>query len=339
MKKNGLKIAAVIIAAISALALSSCSSGTASPVATPAGSAPAGSPAAKTGLKLAATFPVLDQYLQKVADAMQKEAAATGNTINIQSAQGNTTDGDASLQLSQVKAFIAQGVDGVMIIPVDSSTTGAMDSVLQQAGTQFVYVNRMPKDLASGVSYVGSDEKLGATTMAQYLVKQMENKGNVAIMEGDPASQAALDRTSAATAVFQQAGIKILDTQNGMFMANNAFPIAQNWITAYHACTPSSTLTAISSNNDDMATGIVSALKKAGCKPGDVLVSGSDATAQGQDLIKQGWLVGSMFQDATGQGAGGVDALINQISGGAAKNVDVPYELVTTDNVASFAGK
>jgi inositol transport system substrate-binding protein len=47
----------------------------------------------------------------------------------------------------------------------------------------------------------------------------------------------------------------------------------------------------------------------------------------------------TVFQDAKGQGGGGVDAAVKLVNGETVTSVDVPYVLVTPENMADFAGK
>ena len=73
---------------------------------------------------------------------------------------------------------------------------------------------------------------------------------------------------------------------------------------------------------------------------GGVLVGGVDATADALASLEAGELATTVFQDASGQGAGGVKAAISLINGEKVDDyVDVPYQLVTLDNIADFEGK
>ena len=46
-----------------------------------------------------------------------------------------------------------------------------------------------------------------------------------------------------------------------------------------------------------------------------------------------------MFQDASGQGGGGVKAALDLIAGKTVPDyVDIPYVLVTMDNIADYLG-
>ena len=54
---------------------------------------------------------------------------------------------------------------------------------------------------------------------------------------------------------------------------------------------------------------------------------------------KAGGLEVTVFQDAKGQGGGGVDAIVKLINGESVPSyVDIPYQLVTPDNLADFLG-
>ncbi|MCB0887581.1 MAG: substrate-binding domain-containing protein, partial [Propionibacteriaceae bacterium] len=103
-------------------------------------------------LKIGAAFPILDQFLQNVADGMQKRADEAGVELVVVSAQER-----ADLQLSQVENFVAQGMDGVIILPQDTEATQPMTDALVAAKIPLVYVNRRPANLDPSIPYAGSD--------------------------------------------------------------------------------------------------------------------------------------------------------------------------------------
>jgi hypothetical protein len=97
--------------------------------------------------------------------------------------------------------------------------------------------------------------------------------------------------------------------------------------------------TIVCANNDEMALGAILALKAAGKTLGvdGVLVGGVDATADALASLEAGELATTVFQDASGQGGGGVNAAIMLINGETVEDyVDIPYQLVTLDNIADF---
>jgi len=197
-----------------------------------------------------------------------------------------------------------------------------------------VYVNRRPSDLPAGVPYVGSDSLVSGTLEMEQLAKLAGGKGNVAILQGDPANEAAVLRTKGCKdVVAQNPGMKVVKEAAGMWQRDKGLSITENWLQS------GTKIDVICANNDEMALGAIQALKAAG-KLKDTLVGGVDATADALAALEAGDLATTVFQDASGQGGGGVDAAVKLINGETVPDyVDVPYVLVTLDNMADFTGK
>lgn len=84
-----------------------------------------------------------------------------GKTIPDLTVQVEDAKDDVSKQLSQIQNFIANGVDAIIVNPVDASATVAMTKLAADAGVPLVYVNRQPADvdaLGPKAAFVGSDE-------------------------------------------------------------------------------------------------------------------------------------------------------------------------------------
>jgi inositol transport system substrate-binding protein len=312
---------------VSALILGACSStGVASQA--PASQAPAGSQAAAK-LKVGVTFPILDQFLQTVADGMNAKATEMGNVeLNIVAAQEKT-----DVQLGQVENFISQKVDAIIVIPVDTDAAGPMTQKAQAAGIPLVYVNRRPSDLPKGVPYVGSDSLFAGTVEMESLAKLANGKGNVVILQGDPANEAAVLRTKGCNdVVAKNPGMKVTKTQAGNWYRDKGLSIMENWIQSGEK------IDVVCANNDEMALGAIQALKNAKLLD-KVFVGGVDATKDALAAMKAGDLEVTVFQDAKGQGGGGVDAAVKLAQKQTVPDlVDIPYQLVTPANMAQFGG-
>ena len=321
--KFGLKVAAIVLA--SASVFTACSSSA------PATSGSAAGGGTKT-LKIGVTFPILDQFLQKVADAITAEAKAKGVEVNIVAADEKT-----DTQLGQVENFVSQKVDGIIVIPVDTDAAGPMTDAAKGANIPLVYVNRKPADLPSGVPYVGSDSLYAGTVEMQELAKLAGGKGNVVILQGDPANEAAVQRTKGCNdVVAQNPGMKVIKTQAGNWYREKGQSIMENWLQS------GDDIKVVCANNDEMALGAINAIKADNKKLGadGILVGGVDATADALAAMTAGDLAVTVFQDAAGQGKGGVDAVVDLANGQTVKDyVDIPYQLVTPDNMADFASK
>jgi inositol transport system substrate-binding protein len=93
------------------------------------------------------------QFLVKVREAMTE----LGVQIQFVEAQG-----DIGKQLTQIQTFISQGIDAIIINPVDTMASPKMTKLVIEAGIPLVYVNLQPAEetLPDGVAYVGSEEIL-----------------------------------------------------------------------------------------------------------------------------------------------------------------------------------
>jgi len=109
---------------------------------------------------------------------MEAKATELGNVeLTVVSAEEK-----ADIQLGQVENFVSQGVDAIIIIPVDTEATQPMTDAAIKANIPLVYVNRRPAGLDKfpQVPYVGSDSLFAGTVEMQELAKIAGGKGNVA---------------------------------------------------------------------------------------------------------------------------------------------------------------
>ena len=87
-----------------------------------------------------------DVWLTYVRDAMTKWATTHPDVeLTIVDAANDTAK-----QVGQVENFLAQGMDAVIILPVDTAATGPMTKAVVKAGKPLVYVNRKPCESAEG---------------------------------------------------------------------------------------------------------------------------------------------------------------------------------------------
>ena len=110
-----------------------------------------------------------DNFLTVLRNGMADYAKTVpGVTLQIEDAKD-----DVSKQLSQVQNFIANGVDAIIVNPVDTSATAAITKAAADAGVPLVYVNREPTDV----------DKLGAkaafVALKRGRVRHARDQGNL----------------------------------------------------------------------------------------------------------------------------------------------------------------
>ncbi|MBB4008188.1 substrate-binding domain-containing protein [Allorhizobium taibaishanense] len=276
-----------------------------------------------------------DTFLTILRKGIEKSAADAKQPVQIEIA-----DDDVQKQLSQIQNFIASKVDAIIVNAVDTTATAPMTKLANDAGIPIVYVNRMPADvdkLGSKGAFVASDEVQSGTLQTKEVCRILGGKGDVLVMVGDLANQAAVQRTKDIHDVLATPdckGIKILDEQTAVWDPVKAQDLMTNWIAAGHK--PA----AVIANNDNMAIGAINAMKSAGWNMKDVVVAGIDATQEALAYMKAGDLDVTVFQDAFGQGSGAVAAAVKLAKG---EKVDakvwIPFQLVTPANMDKFTAK
>ncbi|MCW0315914.1 D-threitol-binding protein [Pantoea ananatis] len=266
-----------------------------------------------------------DNFLTIVRTAMQKEMQKDGVKGQVEDAKG-----DVAQQLQQVQNFIGQGVDAIIVAPVDTNAVKPIIDQAAKAGVALVFVNRKPQaQLGDKMAFVGSDSELAGRLQMEALAKATNGKGNVAILLGDLANESTRERTKGVEAVVAKyPNIKVVQKQTAKFSRNDAVDVVSNWMTA------GDDINAIASNNDEMAIGAIQALGK---NDKHILVAGVDGTPDALQMIKNGKMVASVFQDGKGQGEGAVQTAIKLANGEKVqKIVDIPFQLITKDNYTKY---
>lgn len=248
--------------------------------------------------------------------------------------QFSDAKGDVALQVQQVDDFINQGVDAIILNPVDTQGVRPMMEAAKRANIPLIFVNRKPEVKLDGkMAYVGSDSALSGKLQMEALAKKMNYRGNVAIIMGALSNEEARERTRAVEEVIaQHKDMKVVEKQTAKWQRNEAVDVVSGWLLN------GSPIDAIAANNDEMAIGAIMALSQA--KNSKVLVAGIDGTPDGLQFIKNGQMAVTVFQDAKGQAIGAVQVAQAMLEGKKTEPYNwIPYDTVTLDNYTSFASK
>ena len=293
--------------------------------------APAEEPAVEDGkIVIGAAMPIFDdKWLSYLYDAIKAYDAANDDVEVIMVDAKN----DSSVQLSQVETFITQGVDAILTIPVDVAAFAPVADTAKEAGIPLIAINRKPldADLAKIASYVGSDSIDAGVMQAEKVMEMLGGKGNVVIMNGELGHEAATMRTQGNKDIIAKfPDVKIIKEDTGKWQRAEGMTLMENWLQAGEP------IAAVLANNDEMAIGAIMALEAEG-KLADTIVAGVDATPDALEYVKEGKLPVTVFQNAVGQGQGGIETAVKAAKGEAVeKIVWVPYELVTKENYEQY---
>ncbi|ODL83911.1 substrate-binding domain-containing protein [Serratia marcescens] len=266
-------------------------------------------------------------FVSILRSQMARELAA-------QQLQGQFVDakGDVALQVQQVDDLINQGVDAIILNPVDTQGVQPMIAAAKRAAIPLIFVNRKPEvPLSGATAYVGSDSALSGRLQMEALAKKMNYRGNVAILMGALSNEETRERTRAVEAVIaKHKELKVVEKQTAKWQRNEAVDVVSGWLLN------GVPIDAIAANNDEMAIGAIMALKQA--KKNGVRVAGIDGTPDGLQFIKNGDLAVTIFQDAKAQAIGAVQVTRAMLDHAKTESYNwVPYATVTRENYPQFA--
>ncbi len=292
------------------------------------------SPAAMAdNLKIGVSMALFDDnFLTSLRNGIEKKSAEEGIDVQIEDAKN-----EVGTQLNQIQNFIASGVDAIIVNPVDTDATVSMSDDAVAAGIPLIYVNRQPINvdmLPDNQAFVASNEVESGTFQTEEVCRLMNGKGKIVVMMGELSNQAAIQRTKDIHDVIATpacSGLEIVAEQTAEWDRTKGNNLMTNWIAA------GTEFDAVISNNDEMAIGAIQALKASGRSMDSVIVAGIDATADALAAMKAGDLDVTVYQSATGQGAGAVATAIKLAKGeNAEQKVWVPFELVTPANLDQY---
>ena len=266
-----------------------------------------------------------------------KSADQSNDDISLQFEDANM---DIGRQLNQVQSFIASGVDAIIVNAVDGDSTMAITQMTNEAGIPLVYVNHPPIDidqLPDTASFIGSNELDSGTLQTEEVCRLLNGKGNALVIIGPLENHSALTRTKDVEEVLSRpecSGIKILDKQVANWSRTQAYNLMTNWITS------GIEFNTVIANNDEMAIGAIQAIKASNLNINDIIIAGIDATSDGLAAMKSGELNITVFQNAKKQGQVSVETAYKMAQGETVeRNLWIPFELVTQQNVSQYSSK
>ncbi|ACB96343.1 sugar ABC transporter substrate-binding protein [Beijerinckia indica] len=282
-----------------------------------------------------------DNFLTVLRNAL----IAHGQSLPNVNVQMEDAQNDVARQQSQVQNFIASGVSAIIVNPVDTDATEAISKLAADAKVPLVYVNRQPANvdrLPETQAFIASDEAVSGTLQAQEVCRLLKARGkgksaNVVVMMGQLSNQASRQRTKDVHDVIatpECAFMKVVEEQTANWQRTEAMNLMSNWLSA------GIQFDAVIANADEMAIGAIQAMRSAGLPVKDYIVAGIDGGRDGIELMRQGYLDVTVFQDAAGQGAGALDTALMLARGKKTdRTIWVPFQLITPTNVADFVGR
>ncbi len=215
-------------------------------------------------------------------ESMKSEAAKRGIDLKFADGQGKPEN-----QIRAVRSFVAQGVDVIIIAPIE--TTG-WEPVLREAKAAKIPVIVMDRsidvsDESLYACFIGSDFAEEGRMAADWLAKHTNGKGRILELQGTTGSSAAGERKRAfAEGIAKYPDLKVIDSQSGNFGRELGKQVMEAFLKKHGR-----NFDIVYAHNDDMALGAIQAIEAAGLKPGkDVMIVSIDAVREGVEAVVAG---------------------------------------------------
>ncbi|HYO09289.1 MAG TPA: ABC transporter substrate-binding protein [Tepidisphaeraceae bacterium] len=193
-------------------------------------------------------------------------------------------------QIKAVRAFIAQGVDVILLAPVVETGFEPVLREAKQAGVPVILSDRRAQtsDDSLYVTFIGSDFVEEGRRAANWLAEKTGGKAVIAELQGTTGSAPANDRKKGFEEVLaKHPGMKVIKSQTGDFTRAGGKQVMESFLRSPEGAQ----ITALYAHNDDMALGAIQAIKEAGKKPGtDIIIVSIDGVKQAFEAMVAGEL-------------------------------------------------
>lgn len=267
----------------------------------------------------------------------QRELVAAGTPVEI-IWKGPLKEDDRTSQIDTVQTFVGQGVDGIVLAPLDSKALVAPVALAVGAKIPVVIIDSgLESELTA--STVATNNKSGGMMAGKRLGEVLGGKGSVIMLRYQEGSAS----TAAREAGFLEAmqafpGITLISTdQYAGATRDTALTACQNVLTRFK-----NQVDGVFTPNESSTAGMILALTEQNLsgKDGAIKHVGFDASAPLIEALDQGRIQGLVVQDPFQMGYLGVKTLCDVKAGKTvAKQTDTPVQLVTPENRSEAAIK
>jgi ribose transport system substrate-binding protein len=265
------------------------------------------------------------QFYKDLEEGLKKTADKYGYELFIYSA-----DFDLSKQISQIEDLITKKVDAMIVCPADSKGIGLG---IKKANDAKIPVFTADITAAEGdvVCHIASDNKAGGAKAGEYLVKAINGKGKIALIN-HPTVTSVLDRVAGFKEVLAKyPDIQIVADVDGNGERDKSLKCAADILQAHPD------INAIFGINDDSALGALAAVKEV--KKDKIVIVGYDATPEARDAILNNTnLKADVVQYPKVIGEKTIDIINQYFTTNQAPKI-IPVEVGIVDKEALQAGK
>ncbi|HWC78184.1 MAG TPA: substrate-binding domain-containing protein [Blastocatellia bacterium] len=259
----------------------------------------------------------------------ERELSSGGTKVSV-TWKGPFREDDREQQIQVVEGFTSQGIDGIVLAPLDSRALVRPVEEAKGAGIPTVIID---SDLESPniISFVATDNVRGGELAAERIGTLIEGKGRVLLLRYQEGSASTEQREQGFLARMKSAFPNVVLISSDQYAGptrDTAKRASENLLNRY-----GNDLQGIFCVNESSTAGMLLALQDID-KAGKIVFVGFDATQTFVDAMRAKQLHGIVVQNPFNMGYLGVTTMLAHLTGKPVeKRIDTGVTMITPDNV------
>ncbi|MCB8933516.1 MAG: substrate-binding domain-containing protein [Chthonomonadaceae bacterium] len=248
--------------------------------------------------------------------------------------KGPIKEDDRESQIKVVEDFVAQGVQGIVLAPLDDQALRTPVMNAQKQDIPVVIIDSDLKDVET-VSFVATDNRKGGEMAGAEMARLLGGKGRIVVLRYQEGSASTNNREEGFLDGIKAApGIEVVSSnQFAGPTTETAQQAAENLLAAYKNADGSLSIDGIFTPNESSTFGMLRVLQDSGWA-GKVKFIGFDSSAKLVEGLKEGQLNALVLQDPHRMGYLGVKVMLEYLNGAKPeKRIDTGAVLVTPENM------
>ena len=258
-----------------------------------------------------------------------RELSTQGNDVEV-IWKGPLREDDREQQIQVVEGFTSQGVDGIVLAPLDNRALVRPVEEAKSANVPTVIIDSA-LDSNSIVSFVATDNRKGGMLAADRLGQLLSGKGKVILLRYAEGSASTQDREDGFLQEIKQKfpGIELISSdQYAGATRDTAKRASENLLNRF-----GEEVQGIFCPNESTTAGMLLALQDIG-KAGKVMFVGFDTSQTFIDAMRAKQLHGIVVQNPFNMGYLGVRTMVESLQGKTVdKRIDTGVTMITSDNL------
>ncbi len=243
-----------------------------------------------------------------------------------------STAKDSAEQVDKVENLLVQDLDALVILPHEPSPLTAICKKVAEKGIFLTVVDRGLDEPVHNLYVAGDNAGFGRLS-AETMVKQLNGKGRIVVMEGIPCAVNS-DRVNAFNEVMKaNPGIEILASQSADWNTEKGLKLMENYLQKFKE------IDGVWTGDDDVLLGALKAYEESGRKDIKCFIGGAGSKAIVKMVLDKNPLVPSDVTYPPRMIENAVLNTYNALAAGqrpAGETVIVPAEVITPENAADF---